>query len=709
MNLFTKPFTKTIPMVIILLSMAFPVRGNPTTADVPGDANLISSYTDFFYNNPSEDFFYYLNDRLLFFESLEDRLLSSGSRPKLLKIIRWHKLIKISLRRIEKDIRKPIRVNLDDPDGEKQVTILLNLLGLKLEKTLNGKYKITQNPAAGLADYYRFMNIKTKILEAQLNKGRLIEIRLKESQIPVPFDFDFLSQVTGLRISSKNFFETLLKNKRFSLFLGVLYRLSDREIEYISGMDKTVPLVAWKRIYRDKKLLAGMFVLSAALRVDRDGGWMLPGGPVAKNFWSQLAGKNPDNQPVEFLESLAAADNGKLNYLYVFTYYLPPETQQIIFQPANAEKMKQIYRSIPLGPRERLSDLRFPNLRNSGFFTMLYALKTKDGRFYFPRGLEPWMNMLPEGTYAAAKLSDLDKEPEGEFTEVDFTTPVDGKRDKTTFKLGPKKKLRRLRKKFYAGKRKGLFIRVLGGGVYSRSGDFRTMMDTNKDYYSSLERPSPVDSEPFYLSYNAGIGYSFGNLSFSLEYGRIFTSYVVNQPINYLGIKHTGRSIYRFSAKPLLLNLHLKVIDRTHFKGYIMGSAGIFQGRYSRETAYRWYDGKFKLISIHETATQTSPGFRAGASFDLFITRKLALTARVAYQIVAFNNMTGDGIIVRQTDLSHGTELLYEGELNFAPLTAPGFAEFYAGTETIPVGTEYRKASLSLNGFALHLGLKWFL
>lgn len=49
------------------------------------------------------------------------------------------------------------------------------------------------------------------------------------------WDYGFLRQVTGLELNADSFFEILLKDEKFSLLLGALYRLTDREIDYISA------------------------------------------------------------------------------------------------------------------------------------------------------------------------------------------------------------------------------------------------------------------------------------------------------------------------------------------------------------------------------------------------------------------------------------------------------------------------------------------
>ncbi len=385
-------------LIIMMAAWVWPLYGD--IAVIPGDVNRICHYTDFFYNYPSEDFFYYLNERLLFTDTPDGIIEGSGLRNKLLKIVRWHRIIKKSLQRIKMKETDIITINVADPEGYKKVTIIMNLLGLRLDRSPGGQYRVTRDSslALKLSDYFQFAVINPGTLENQLNKTHHFHLKIDESEIPVPWDFEFLQEITGLEIDSASFFETMLKNERFSLLLGVLYRLSHKEINHISNLVKKPRLGAWKWIYKYKRFLMGMFFLSNALRVtadddDEDGQWVLPGGRAAEPFWNQLTGKNYKKYPLGFLYRLATKDEGKLNYLFLFSQFLSPESQKTLFTGANAKKMQRVYHLISLNESEKLKAPRFPRLRDFNFYTLLYSLRMRDNRFYFPMGVDVWLKM----------------------------------------------------------------------------------------------------------------------------------------------------------------------------------------------------------------------------------------------------------------------------------------------------------------------------
>jgi len=380
-------------LIIMMAAWVWPLYGD--IAIIPGDVNRICNYTDFFYNYPSEDFFYYLNERLLFTDTPDGIIEGSGLRNKLLKIVRWHRLIKKSLQRIKMKETDIITINVADPEGYKKATIIMNLLGLRLDRSPEGQYRVTRDSslALKLSDYFRFAVINPGTIEKQLNKTHHFHLKINESEIPVPWDFESLREITGLEIDSATFFETMLKNERFSLLLGVLYRLSHKEINHISNLVKKPRLGAWKWIYKYKRFLMGMFFLSNALRVSDDSQWVLPGGRAAEPFWTQLTGKNYKKYPLGFLYRLATRDEGKLNYLFLFSQFLSPESQKNLFTGANAKKMQRVYHLISLNESEKLKASRFPRLRDFNFYTLLYSLRMRDNRFYFPMGVDVWLKM----------------------------------------------------------------------------------------------------------------------------------------------------------------------------------------------------------------------------------------------------------------------------------------------------------------------------
>jgi hypothetical protein len=195
-------------LMLMTTAWGWPLYGD--SAVLPGDVNRICYYTDFFYNYPSDDFFYYLNERLLFTDTPDGTIEGGGFRNKLLKIVRWHRVIKKSLRRIKMKETDIITINAADPEGYKKAAIIMNLLGLRLDRIPGGQYRVTRDSslALKLSDYFRFALIDPGTIEKQLNKTHHFHLKINESEIPVPWDFEFLREITGLTLGPEQSLDT---------------------------------------------------------------------------------------------------------------------------------------------------------------------------------------------------------------------------------------------------------------------------------------------------------------------------------------------------------------------------------------------------------------------------------------------------------------------------------------------------------------------
>lgn len=391
--------------MVLLLVMGFAVfTGSPLYGDkvlIPGDVSRICYYSNFFYNFPNEDFIYYLNDRLLFFEKPEEKIMMNGIRHRLLQVLAWHEAIHNYVQLHSQEGKASVVFNLQDSSQYKKASKLILLLGYKLEENDKKQHYLTPINAPGVPDYMKFSLIRPETLEQQMNKTQYLTFHLKESDVPISgnLSMSFLREVTGIQLNSLNFFRTMLKNERFSLLLSVLFRLSGREIQFIDRLSTG----AWKEIYNNKKFLMGLYVLSSALRVEKQGDALvlkLPGGDAARDFWTHLAGADLNAAPFDFLRNLVTKDNGKLNYLYVFSYFLTEDVRKALFYDYDAARMSTVYQLIKLTDGEKLSESAFPALSEWNYFTMMYALKAKDGKLLFPQGVKAWYNVVvPHGEY----------------------------------------------------------------------------------------------------------------------------------------------------------------------------------------------------------------------------------------------------------------------------------------------------------------------
>ncbi|MGD2089753.1 MAG: hypothetical protein PVH61_26495 [Candidatus Aminicenantes bacterium] len=417
---------KSITAVGMLLLLVLPVSLMPeAVVKLPGSITHFVSYMQSF-SATEKDIIYHLCETLLFeqipaFEEIlkvalpkdhpfrytyEDykrarwmynNIQQMTLRNRIKTVITQHRVLKEYLfKKIARDPKEKISLDLKQPQEFAVAKVVLKQIGMGLKKHANHQYRLFESflpPHNEINHYYQILALNTWGLERVLNKTHRFDFQLKEFEASIPWTFDFLREITGLELNPGSLAEILTRDKRFQLLVALLYRLSDREIDYINRLKPN--LNAWKKIYNDDQLLCGMFVLSHALRV-KNGQLVLPGAPHPKAdpFWNQLVGSDYLRDPFEFLAQLAIKDGGKLNYFYIFTFFLPEDTQRVVWCNFNDQKFREIYHRVELEKKEQIRGLDIPGLRDFGFFTLVYALKTRDGKIEFPGGIDAWAEAM---------------------------------------------------------------------------------------------------------------------------------------------------------------------------------------------------------------------------------------------------------------------------------------------------------------------------
>jgi len=435
----------------------------------------------------------------------------------------------------------------------------------------------------------------------------------------------------------------------------------------------------------------GMFVLSEGLRVtetddEEEMQWALPGGTNAEAFWCQLAGENHKPFPLsslEFLYSLATKDEGKLNYLYLFSMFLEPEIQKALFVGENAQKMQRIYHLVSLSEKEELKGSEFPAIKDADFYTLLYSIRinAQDNQLYFPPGKGPWWRLIAR--------SELPEEPPEVAAETPKEEVLSGEKLKTPlYESGPLSK-----SKFKKG---GFYLKLYGGANFLNGGDFSHMIRTNERDNEDLLSTKKL---PFYTDFGGELGYDFGRIGVAVEVGRISKNFHAIRDDNefYGGWDHT------FSAVPILLNVYIKITQSSSINAYLTGGGGIYFGKYNEKWnwAYKAYEYSFQAGA--EKSTGKIFGFHLGGTLEFNISKKLQLFAQSRWRFVSFKNLVGTG----QVFIEHLNYLTYYGgDLYYVSATDETSSGFYFVSD-INVNETGRKAVLKMDGLALTFGIKF--
>ncbi len=388
-------FKKNILKIIIIISLFQLTLMSETKTEnikIPGNATLLSRYINFYYNLPTKDFLYHFNDLLIFSESPTKNLIKNGVRKKIMDIILMEKRIDQLIKKKFLFEKNMFTINISKRKGLRNGIKLMNYLGLIMEKSGEG-YNIESDNSTGIVDYHKFINLNIKSLEKQINKTRRIFYRHITSDIPANINFDFLNNITGFSLNKDNFLLKIVREKRLSILLGIIFRLSDSEIDYISNLKTKSIKNPWKTIYEDGKFLMGLFNLSGSLRV-KNNMLNIPGGDKAVKFWSIIADADYSKEKFKFLKNITTSLDGKLNYLYSISFWQSNKKLKSLFFNFDPIKMKKILSLVKLSKNEKLTDNRFARLRKQGFFNLLYALEERDGKIYFPGNIKNWIRIL---------------------------------------------------------------------------------------------------------------------------------------------------------------------------------------------------------------------------------------------------------------------------------------------------------------------------
>ncbi|MDQ1351402.1 MAG: hypothetical protein QG657_1704, partial [Acidobacteriota bacterium] len=451
----------------------------------------------------------------------------------------------------------------------------------------------------------------------------------------------------------------------------------------------------------DKKFLVGMFILANSLRVD-NANWVLPGGTEAEETWNRLAGKDCKKSPMEFLYQLATKDDGKLNYLYLFGFFLPQETQKALFTGPNALEMEKLYSKVALTENEKISASQFPGLTDFNFYTLLYCMHIQDYRFQFPQGVGTWLKIISGPAQTATAVAVKEETNDRQVTEKP------GIKEAYTA-YAPKTGMK---KAFYQRKRRGVYIKLNGGVTFAKGGDFDVMMGINKPFFKNLPTPSSTGGSAFSPSFGGEIGITWKKFSVGFETSSSFGKDLkIENPLNYR-FDNEGSQIHRLRAASLLLNIYYKILDTPFLNISLSGGGGMYFGKYENFLRYQQFENSNVInVTIYDVARSKSLGFHIGTVIDFFVTKKIALFIEGRYRFVNFNNMKGKGSYAYdhyfwQRDYYIG----YEGDLNFSPGGESYPAGFYIGSNNYQgPGENLRKARINLDGFALTLGAKVYL
>ncbi|MCP4216424.1 MAG: hypothetical protein GY765_17370 [bacterium] len=236
-------------------------------------------------------------------------------------------------------------------------------------------------------------------------------------------------------------------------------------------------------------------------------------------------------------------------------------------------------------------------------------------------------------------------------------------------------------------KKPRLYLKVKGVGSLSERGDFSTFMDLKELYILDSDADITVEKEKFFQGFGGEIGIETEKHAVGISASYIARSFQLIYPTV------ADNREYEFSAVPIFLYFHYKLLDRSFLKAFLTLGEGVYLTTYKDQTAAGiWMECKKNHLAFH-----------AGVTVDLNVTEFLALSLEAGYRVVNFKELTAvdytrlnaDGILGDEVSLYYNTH--------------EESGDVQLGTKMTLPSWESRAAAFSLSGFSLSVGLKLIL
>ncbi|MCP5109047.1 MAG: outer membrane beta-barrel protein [bacterium] len=241
---------------------------------------------------------------------------------------------------------------------------------------------------------------------------------------------------------------------------------------------------------------------------------------------------------------------------------------------------------------------------------------------------------------------------------------------------------------FSQSKKPRLYIKLKGNASFSKGGDFGNFVDrydtsgTTRSFFQGFGGEIGIEVKKH------AVGISAGYISRELD----LTTLPTLQPNG--GRKHS------FSAVPIFIFVHYKLVDSRFVKGFLTLGQGVYLTTYKESQAGLDTAAAANTPPLLE-CKKNQLGFHIGASLDFNISKNLALFIDAGYRLASFKEMTA----LDYAKLNDDGEPGVEGDFYYWTEGETGDAEFSVGNPQKTTG-EALPAEFNLNGFSVSVGVK---
>jgi hypothetical protein len=256
------------------------------------------------------------------------------------------------------------------------------------------------------------------------------------------------------------------------------------------------------------------------------------------------------------------------------------------------------------------------------------------------------------------------------------------------------------------------YIKLKGMGNLANGGDFGDFVDRNDIYFNDLNNsPDSVESydnavtmPAYFRGFGGEIGLETKRYAVGISAGYIEKKFHLDYHYEKesTGFEDDYVREYKFSAIPIFLLIHYKIINTSSFAASFTIGQGVYLGTYrdDRAQTFKNHESKKTFVNSYVESNQARLGFHLGTTIDIKITRNLGLFAEAAYRLVKFAEMEANDYYEDDNVVNEN-----EGEFYYWTNRRTGEAEFGIGISD-RFFLDSTPAELNLNGFSFSVGIK---
>lgn len=260
-------------------------------------------------------------------------------------------------------------------------------------------------------------------------------------------------------------------------------------------------------------------------------------------------------------------------------------------------------------------------------------------------------------------------------------------------------------------KKPRFYIKLTGNGSFSSAGDFGDFIDRKEAFFADFAADSrytiALTKQSFFRGFGGEIGIEVKKHAVGISAGFMAKKFTVDYhyAANNSNYESSYLWEYEFSAVPIFLFIHYKVVDSRFIKAFLTLGEGVYLATYKDNREATYENAQLTFINSGIKARKAHLGFHAGISVDFNISRNLALSLDAGYRLSKFENIKTTGFYEDDNQ-----DVPLEGVLHYKYYNVEGETgdtEFGIDASDPPRNKwEDLPAVLNLNGVSITLGLK---